>query len=31
MASLLDNVETPLIEVLAVMEDHGIKIDPGGP
>jgi DNA polymerase I len=28
MASLLDDVETPLIEVLATMEDHGIKVDP---
>lgn len=28
MASLLDDVETPLIEVLAVMEDNGIKVDP---
>jgi len=28
MASLLDDVETPLIEVLAQMEDHGIKVDP---
>ena len=28
MATLLDKVETPLIEVLATMEDHGIKIDP---
>jgi DNA polymerase I len=28
MASLLDDVETPLIEVLAVMEDNGIRVDP---
>jgi DNA polymerase I len=28
MASLMDGVETPLIEVLAQMEDHGIKVDP---
>lgn len=28
MTSLLDDVETPLIEVLAVMEDHGIKVNP---
>ncbi len=27
MASLLDDVETPLIGVLASMEDHGIKAD----
>jgi len=28
MAGLMDDVETPLIEVLAEMEDHGIKVDP---
>jgi len=28
MASLLDDVETPLIDVLATMEDHGIKANP---
>ena len=28
MTSLLDDVETPLIEVLATMEDHGIKANP---
>jgi len=28
MASLLDDVETPLIDVLASMEDHGIKANP---
>ncbi len=28
MADLMDDVETPLIEVLAEMEDHGIKVDP---
>lgn len=28
MAALLDDVETPLIEVLAVMEDNGIVVDP---
>ncbi len=28
MAKLMNEVETPLIEVLAVMEDHGIKVDP---
>ncbi|GAB4108290.1 MAG: DNA polymerase I [Phycisphaeraceae bacterium] len=28
MASLMDTVETPLIEVLAEMEDNGIRVDP---
>ncbi len=29
MKALLDDVETPLVEVLAVMEDNGIRVDPG--
>jgi DNA polymerase-1 len=28
MKALLDDVETPLVEVLAVMEDNGIRVDP---